>query len=35
MSDMLKQAIVDATALKEAAMKNAEAEILEKVFQRN
>ena len=30
MSSMLEQAIVDATALKEAAMKNAEAEILEK-----
>ena len=27
---MLEQAIVDATALKEAAMKNAEAAILEK-----
>ncbi len=30
MSSMLEQAIVDATALKEAAMKNAEATILEK-----
>ena len=30
MSSMLEQAIVDATALKEAAMKNAEAAILEK-----
>jgi hypothetical protein len=35
MSSMLEQAIVDATALKEAAMKNAEAAILEKVFERN
>tara|TARA_B100000519_G_C14243502_1_gene438522 strand:+ start:215 stop:1213 length:999 start_codon:yes stop_codon:yes gene_type:complete len=30
MSKMLEQAIVDATALKEAALKNAEAEIVEK-----
>jgi hypothetical protein len=30
MSSMLEQAIVDATALKEAAMKNAEATIMEK-----
>ena len=30
MSSMLEQAIIDATALKEAAVKNAEAEILEK-----
>ena len=33
MSSMLDQAIVDATALKEAAMKNAEQEILEKYSQ--
>ena len=30
MSSMLKQAIIDATALKEAALKNAEQSILEK-----
>ena len=30
MSSMLEQAIVDATALKDAAIKNAEAEIIEK-----
>ena len=30
MSSMLEQAIIDATALKEAALKNAEAEIVEK-----
>jgi len=30
MSKMLEQAIIDATALKEAALKNAEAEIVEK-----
>ena len=30
MSNMLEQAIVDAAALKEAALKNAEAAILEK-----
>jgi len=33
MSNMLEQAIVDATALKEAAVKNAEATILEKYSQ--
>ena len=33
MSSMLDQAIVDATALKEAAIKNAEQEILEKYSQ--
>ena len=33
MSSMLEQAIVDATALKEAAMKNAEAAIIEKYSQ--
>ena len=33
MSSMLDQAIVDATALKEAAMKNAEAAIIEKYSQ--
>mgnify|MGYP001330912105 CR=1 FL=1 len=30
MSSMLEQAIIDAKALKEAAVKNAESEILEK-----
>ena len=30
MSSMLEQAIVDATALKEAALKNAESMIVEK-----
>jgi len=30
MSKMLEQAIIDAKALKEAALKNAEAEIVEK-----
>ena len=30
MSSLLEQAIVDATALKEAALKNAETSILEK-----
>ena len=30
MSSMLEQAIVDAAALKEAALKNAETQILEK-----
>ena len=30
MSSMLEQAIIDATALKEAAIKNAEAAIIEK-----
>ncbi len=30
MSSMLEQAIVDATALREAALKNAEAAIIEK-----
>ncbi len=30
MSNMLEQAIVDAAALKEAALKNAETQILEK-----
>jgi len=33
MSSMLEQAIIDATALKEAAVKNAESEILEKYSQ--
>jgi hypothetical protein len=33
MSSMLDQAIIDATALKEAAMKNAEASIIEKYSQ--
>ena len=31
MSSMLEQAIVDATALREAALKNAEQAIIEKV----
>ncbi len=35
MSNMLEQAIVDAAALKEAALKNAEAAILEKYAPRN
>ena len=30
MSDMLQQAIIDATALKEAAVRNAETLVLEK-----
>ena len=30
MSDMLKQAIIDANALKEAAIKNAETLVIEK-----
>ena len=30
MSSMLEQALIDAAALKEAAMKNAEAAIIEK-----
>ena len=30
MSSLLEQAIIDATALKEAALKNAEAQVLEK-----
>ena len=30
MSNMLQQAIIDAKALKEAALKNAESEIVEK-----
>ena len=30
MSDMLEKAIVDATALREAAVKNAESLVLEK-----
>ena len=30
MSSMLEQAIIDATALKEAAIKNAEAAVIEK-----
>ena len=33
MSSMLEQAIVDARALKEAAIKNAEATIIEKYSQ--
>ena len=34
-SSMLEQAVIDAQALKEAAIKNAEQEVLEKVFRRN
>ena len=30
MSSLLEQAIIDATALKEAALKNAEAQVLER-----
>ena len=33
MSSMLEQAIIDATALKEAAVRNAEQEIIEKYSQ--